>query len=174
MRLRGGPDEDNSVADNSVAVGLGEVKVSDNPLEILVAYGLGSCVAVAMYDPVARVAGLLHAVLPYNLNGTEALSAKYVDSGIAALLHKLAEAGASRQRLIVRLAGGANMLVAPGFNATLNIGERNVAAAHATLATYKLKIKSEDVGGHTGRTVRLFVADGRMTVRVLGSQEREL
>lgn len=174
MRLRGEPGEDNSVADNSIAVGLGEVKVSGNPVEILVAYGLGSCVAVAMYDPVARVAGLLHAVLPYDLNGSERLSAKYVDSGIATLLRKLAEAGANRQRLIVRLAGGANMLVAPGFNSSLNIGERNVAAARATLAAHQLKIKAEDVGGHAGRTVRLFVADGRMTVRVLGSQEKEL
>ncbi len=174
MLLRGAADEDNSVADNSVAVGLGEVRVSSNPVEILVAYGLGSCVAVAMYDPVARVAGLLHAVLPYNLNGTEALSAKYVDSGIAALLDRLAKAGADHQRLIVRLAGGANMLVAPGFSSTLNIGARNVAAARATLATYKLKIRSEDVGGNTGRTVRLFVTDGRMTVRVLGSPEKEI
>lgn len=162
------------MVDNSIAVGLGEVKVSSNPVEILVAYGLGSCVAVAMYDPVARVAGLLHAVLPYNLNGSEAFSAKYVDSGIAALLRELSAAGADPQRLIVRLAGGANMLVAPGFNSNLNIGERNVAAARATLIAHKLKIKAEDVGGHTGRTVRLFVADGRMTVRVLGSREKEL
>ncbi len=162
------------MADNSLAVGLGEIKISSNPQEVLVAYGLGSCVGIGMYDPVAHIAGLLHAVLPQCPNGTETGATKYVDTGIHILLAQLIQAGANRNRLIVRMAGGANMLTAPGFKQTLNIGERNVAAAQSTLAALNFKIKAQDVGGHIGRTVRLFVADGRMLVRVLGSQEREI
>jgi len=112
--------------------------------------------------------------LPQCPNGAEAASAKYVNTGILALLAQLAQAGANHNRLIVRVAGGDNMLTAPGFNQTMNIGERNVTATYAALAAFKLKIRAQDVGGHIGRPVRLFVADGRMTVRVLGSQEREI
>jgi chemotaxis protein CheD len=160
--------------DSSLPVGLGEIKVSREPDVVLVAYGLGSCVGVGVYDPVAHVAGLLHAVLPERTNGTDVLSPKYVDSGIRALLKEMEQAGAVRRHLIIRIAGGANMLQAPGFKQTFNIGDRNVAATRATLATLGLPLRAEAVGGQTGRTVRLLVASGRMTVRVLGTGEIEL
>ncbi len=156
----------------NLAVGLGEMKISRSPDQVLVAYGLGSCLGIGMYDPVARVAGLLHAVLPERTNGADGASAKYVDSGIAALLNKLIEAGADRNRLIIKVAGGANILAAAGFK-SLNIGDRNVAAAQATFSALKLKVKANDVGGNIGRTVRMFVANGRMTVRVIGNTEKE-
>jgi chemotaxis protein CheD len=158
---------------NSLAVGLGEIKISRNPTDILVAYGLGSCVGVGVYDPITHVAGLLHAVLPEQLNNAER-SAKYVDVGIAELLSSVEKNGGLRGRLTVRLAGGAHMLNAPGFKQTLNIGERNVVAALATLANLNLKIAAQDVGGNLGRTVRLYVANGRLTVRAMGSPERDL
>jgi len=153
---------------------LGEIKVSRDPEVVLVAYGLGSCVGVGAYDPVARVAGMLHAVLPERTNGTDPLSGKFVDSGIRALLKALEQLGATRHQLIIRIAGGANMLQAPGFKQTFNIGDRNVSATRATLATLGLPIRAEAVGGQTGRTVRLMAASGRMTVRVLGAGEIEL
>lgn len=162
------------MAESSLPVGLGEIKVSREPDAVLVAYGLGSCVGVGVYDPVARVAGLLHAVLPERTNGTDALSPKYVDSGIRALLKEVERLGATRRNLIIRIAGGANMLQAPGFKQTFNIGDRNVTATRTTLATLGLPIKAEAVGGQTGRTVRLLAGNGRMTVRVLGTGEFDL
>jgi len=161
------------VESSSLAVGLGEIKISRQPTDILVAYGLGSCVGVSVYDPFAHVAGLLHAVLPEHLNNAEN-TAKYVDTGITELLASVERAGALRLRLTVRLAGGAHMLNAPGFKQALNIGERNVAAALATLAALNLKVAAQDVGGNLGRTVRLYVGTGRLTVRAMGSPERDL
>ena len=163
-----------SADNNSLAVGLGEIKTSRNANDVLVAYGLGSCVGVGVYDPQVKVAGLLHAVLPERLNGTEPASPKYVDSGLMGLISQVEKEGADRRRLIVWLTGGANMLTAPGFKQTLNIGERNVVAALAGLATLNLKIRAQEVGGHVGRTVRLYVSNGRFTMRALGSQERDL
>jgi chemotaxis protein CheD len=159
---------------NSIAVGLGELQISRSPQDVLVAYGLGSCVGVGMYDPAARVAGLLHAVLPNHPNGGSDQAAKYVDSGILTLMVQILKAGAERHRLVIRMAGGANMLVAPGFSQTFNIGSRNVDAAMATLGTLNLRIASQEVGGNTGRTLRFYVADGRMTIRTIGNQEREI
>lgn len=159
---------------NTLAVGLGEMQISRSPQDVLVAYGLGSCVGVGMYDPVAHIAGMLHAVLPTHPNGTNDQSPKYVDSGVLALLVQMLRSGAERHRLVVRMAGGANMLVAPGFSQTFNIGSRNVDAAYATLASLNLRIASQEVGGNTGRTLRFYVADGRMTIRTIGNQEREI
>lgn len=157
---------------NNLLVGLGEIKISSNPQDVLVAYGLGSCLGIGMYDPAVRVAGLLHAILPGRINGTVDSPAKYVDTGISALLVQLVRAGADRRRVIVRMAGGANMLAAPGFSQVMNIGTRNIEAALATLATLDLKTASQEVGGHTGRTVRFYVTDGRMTIRTMSNQER--
>lgn len=158
---------------NPQTVGLGELKVSCDSQDTLVAFGLGSCVGVGIYDPQAHVAGLLHAILPKRPPSADPLSPKYVDSGITALLAALEANGAERQRMIVRVAGGANILAASGVKQGLNIGERNVAAVLEALAARQLPIAAQEVGGNVGRTVRLYVADGRMTLRALGNPERE-
>ncbi len=159
---------------NTVSVGLGEIKVSRDPLDVLTAFGLGSCLGIGIFDPETRVAGLLHAILPNMPNGSVEQPGRYVDSGIRALLQHILRAGGNPHRLIVRMAGGANMLVAPGFSPTLNIGSRNIEVAYNTLRDLNLKLLSQDVGGTTGRTVRFYVADGRMTIRTVGNQEREV
>lgn len=164
---------------NSLAVGLGEIKISNNPQDMLVAYGLGSCVGIGMHDPVMHISGLLHAILPSSpsndrTNGHSAQPGKYVDTGIAALLNQMIKMGADRRRLIVRYAGGANMLTAPGFSQVMNIGSRNVDVAVVTLNAMNMKICGYEVGGNIGRTVRFYVADGRMTIRTVGNQEREI
>jgi chemotaxis protein CheD len=159
--------------DNPIAVGLGECVVSKTNGDVLVAYGLGSCVAVSMFDPDKKVCGLLHAVLPEEINGVETRT-KFVNSGIEELLHSMEKAGAKKEKIVVRIAGGANMITAPGFSSSFDIGTRNVAAAHATLNKMKLPLKSENVGGHVGRTVRFYVETGQVTVRMIGGVEANL
>ena len=162
--------------ENSVSVGLGEIAVSRNPNEVLVAYGLGSCLGIGMYDPVAKVAGLLHAVLPESpdnnsLNGS---AAKYVNTGISELMKSMEKAGANPERSKIRVVGGANMLLSSSLSKTFDIGTRNIDAARKTFEKLRLKVAAEEVGGHTGRTVRLFVQDGRMTFRVVGEKEQDI
>ncbi len=159
---------------NTVAVGLGELYVSRSPNDVLVAYGLGSCLGIGMYDPLAKIAGLVHAVLPYHPNGNNQQSPRYVDSGLVALLVEMLRAGAEHKRLVVRMVGGANMLTIPGFTQTFNIGSRNVEAAYHTLQMLDLRLTSQEVGGNVGRTLRFYVADGRMTIRTIGNLEREI
>jgi chemotaxis protein CheD len=157
-----------------INIGLGERVVSRNPLDVLVAYGLGSCLGICMFDPVKRVSGLLHAVLPQRTNGADPTSAKYVDSGIEGLLNEMLQAGADKRRIVLRMAGGANMLIASGLSNTFDIGTRNINSAHNTFQRLGMPLKTEDVGGNLGRTVRVYIADGRMTVRVLNGKEQEL
>ena len=157
-----------------ISIGLGEQVITCNPADILVAYGLGSCLGIGMYDPIRRVAGMLHAVLPERINGVDPINPKYVDSGIEGLLEAMIKAGADRRRITIRMAGGANMLVTASLSKTFDIGTRNIAAAYKTFEKMNLKLASHDVGGNTGRTVRLYSANGRMTVRVIGGQERDI
>ena len=156
-----------------ISVGLGESVVSRQAGDVLIAYGLGSCVAVGMYDPQVRICGLLHAVLPEKMSGSE-IKTKFVDSGIEELLNEMLRSGADRRRLVVRIAGGANMITSPGFSKSFDIGNRNVAAARKTLEKFSLSLKGESVGGHTGRTVRFFVGEGRLTVKMIGGVEATL
>jgi chemotaxis protein CheD len=157
-----------------ISVGLGERAISRNKDDVLVAYGLGSCLAISMVDPTIRLGGLLHAVLPEYTGNGDPLSSKYVDSGIEALLREMLQEGAERYRIIVRMVGGANMLTPSSQPNSFDIGSRNVMVARKTLERFNLKIRSEHVGGHTGRTVRLYIGDGRTTVRVIGGKEEDL
>lgn len=157
----------------AIPVGLGELKISNDPREVLVAYGLGSCLGVGMYDPAARVGGLLHAVLPECNGDSHIAPAKFVDSGLAQMLTELAAYGAAPRRLVVRLAGGANMLTVSDLKRIFNIGERNIAMGESALARHGLKPEARSIGGTIGRTFRVYLADGRMTVRMIGEKEHE-
>ncbi|MCB9134670.1 MAG: chemotaxis protein CheD [Anaerolineales bacterium] len=158
---------------NLIPIGLGEYKVSTCATEVLVAYGIGSCLAVGMFDPLTYIAGLLHAVLPEN-NGREVNNPKFVDSGIRILLTEMLQKGANRRRILIYIAGGASVLNLPGYTQIFNIGSRNIAAAIAFLSEERLSIASQEIGGQTGRTVRLYVGNGRMTVQSMGQPERLL
>jgi chemotaxis protein CheD len=158
---------------NSIAIGLAEVKVSKSPDDVLVAFGLGSCLGIGMYDPILHLGGMLHAVLPIN-NDNKAEQSKYVDSGISMLMELMIQAGAQKSRLIIKMAGGANMLNVSSLSSTFDIGNRNIDSARQTFSKMGIRVKSEEVGGKIGRTVRLYIADGRYTLRMMGEQEREI
>ena len=147
-----------------VSAGVGELVYSNKPNEVLVAFGLGSCVGVTAYDPVRKVGALLHAMLPERRNGDQNLT-KYVNTGVEEMLAQLRIMGARGERLIWRYAGGAQMLIAPGLSDRFNVGQRNVQMTERVMKERSLRISNSDTGGIVGRTVRLYVATGELTVR---------
>ena len=160
-----------------ISLGLGERAISRDPEDVLVAYGLGSCLGISMVDPLTRISGLIHVVLPAAANGfpsNDPTSHKFVDSGIENLLVAMLKEGANKNRIIVRVVGGANMLISPGLKNAFDIGTRNIETARNTLQYLNLAITAEEVGGHTGRTVHVYVANSRVTVRVIGEKERDI
>ncbi len=162
------------MSENLRVVAIGEMAVSDNPQDILVAYGLGSCVAVCLYDPVQQVGGMLHALLPEAPDGSRPQNnpVKFVDQGVLLLINALVQSGAKRSRLAARLCGGAQMLAAPGFNDSLKIGERNILAAKVALQAVGVPIRAQATGGNIGRTAKLHIASGQVTVKVMGHDEQ--
>lgn len=167
--------------ENLRLVPIGEMIVSAEPDDVLVVYGLGSCVVICLYDPLAQVGGMLHALLPSpswdkNNNNKNAVGnpTKFVNQGVPQLIHSLVALGAKPTRLVAQLCGGAQMLTAPMFNGSLNIGRRNVLAAEIALQVANLEILSQATGGHIGRTVKLHIASGQVTVKTLVQKEQVL
>lgn len=145
-------------------VGIGELAVSNVPGELIVTHALGSCIAVCLYDPVSRTTGLLHYLLPDSkINPARATTqpATYADTGIPLLVQQAYALGAIKQRTIVRLVGGAEVVGGAG---SFNVGKRNLLAARNLLWRAGLMIKGEAVGGTVARTVHMDVTEGRIRV----------
>jgi chemotaxis protein CheD len=133
--------------------------------DVLVTVGLGSCVAILLYDAEARVGGMAHILLPSpalaRVNGNPA---KFPQSAVPRLLDLMTADGARRERITGRLAGGASMFAALAPPGTVQMGERNLVAARQALNTHGVPLVGEAVGGDFGRTVRLRVCNGRVEV----------
>lgn len=162
--------------EKSIVANLGEVKVSGDPEVTISCLGVGSCIALCMYDPESGVGGVAHIVLPYSDNGAQARgnATKYADVAIPTLLQQMREAGAVRSRLVTKIAGGAQMLSAGTAGKAFDTGARNIEAVKKVLADEAIDIAAEDLGGNKGRTVRLHMGTGKLTVKTVGSPAREI
>ena len=150
-------------------IGIADMAVSKSRDEVLVTYALGSCVGVTIYDPVVGVGGLIHCMLP--LSKIDPVAArdnpyKFVDTGVPMLFHSAYRLGARKERIVVKVAGGAKMHDAEG---RFRIGERNYAVLRKILWKNNVLIQSEDVGGTVSRTMSLEIATGRVLVKSKGT-----
>lgn len=149
---------------------IGELLVSEDPNEILVTYSLGSCIGLVAYDPDLRIGALAHFMLPLSfLDEARARRepARFVDTGMMALLRELYQRGARRERLVLKAAGAA---AAFNDNGAFRIGERNLSILGKMLAKNGLRLHGEDTGGNTPRTLYLDMATGLATVRSRGKE----
>lgn len=158
-----------------ISVGIGQLAISKDPGELLVAYGLGSCIGVSCFDPQSRVAGMAHILLPSS-EGKQPDArepVRFADTGIDLLLARLTESGAVTRRLVVKLAGGAAVL-GPANAEKFKIGERNADAIKERLKRHGLTPAAADIGGAKGRTLELHPATGKTFVRTAASPANEL
>ena len=126
---------------------------------------LGSCVGIILSDPVRRVSGLAHVMLP-NKHSGDAATGKYADTAIPALLSRLAESGGRRGALQAFLVGGAQMF--PMGNVKIaSIGDQNVEVSRRILQDSRIPIVFEDTGGKAGRSVTFDNTTGQVSVRTL-------
>lgn len=155
-----------------VTVGLAELKVIDGS-SVLASFGLGSCVAVAMLDPVRKKGGLAHVMLPESRGRDSDLTpGKFADTAVGRLVDELVAIGARPASLKCKIVGGAEMFLALGSSAekpgagssASRIGARNVEAVKAALEETGVSLVAEDTGGNHGRTVRFDTATGQVEV----------
>lgn len=167
-----------------IVVSLSEVKVSGSEGDVLVAYSLGSCVGVALWDPGTRLGGMAHVVLPSGSArpgddpGAEtevdpAMPGKFGDTGVRYLASRLRDMGCDLRGLRAWVAGGAHVLKGLMWPAG-DIGAANVKAVLEALKALSIPAPLTDVGGDYGRTMRLYTASGRVTVSSVGRSERDI
>ena len=157
-----------------IVVGISDVKISGNPEDVMVTYALGSCLAIAVYDPVVRVGGLLHFMLPdssLDVNKARDNPAMFADTGIPLLFKSCYRLGAEKKRMVVKVAGGASILDDANF---FRIGQKNITAMRKLFWANNVLIAGEDTGKNYNRTVRLCIADGKVLVKKSGGTVEEL
>jgi chemotaxis protein CheD len=159
----------------SVVLGMGEMQIAKDDATVLTCLGLGSCIALCAYDAKAKIAGMAHIVLPSGEGDAGGQSVKYADSGVPLLINKMIAMGARKSSLMLKIAGGSQMLSVPGASAArMNIGERNAEEVKNTIEKLGLRIEADDTGGKVGRTVQLMAETGQVVVRRVGGQPQEL
>ncbi|HEY2377169.1 MAG TPA: chemotaxis protein CheD [Gemmatimonadaceae bacterium] len=143
--------------------------------QTLITIGLGSCVAIVLYDGAARIGGLAHTLLPdESMARDRSNPAKFPSSAVALLIAEMMRLGADLRRVRAKLVGGASMFSSLIPVGSINIGDRNVIAARQALRACGVPIVAEDVGSDHGRSVHFFLEDGRVEVRSLKKGNRVL
>lgn len=153
---------------NVIKVGMADLNICKAP-DTITTLGLGSCIGLTLYDPVTKVGGMVHYMLPDSTkvrnNGN---IAKFADTGIDELLNKVLAAGANKTRLVAKIAGGAKMFEVSGLSEVGNIGARNAEAAKEILKKKGIRLAAEDTGLNYGRTVELHCDTGDFYIKSVG------
>lgn len=153
-------------------VGVGEIAVAEHPSK-LVTQALGSCVGVALWDPLRRTGGMAHVMLPSpGSTAADGHADRFATVAIPRLVSLLEAAGAQRRRLVAKVAGGAAMFGSD--TALASIGDRNVTEVRAELRAAGIPIRAEDTGGRHARTIELHLDTGILLVRSYVYGIREL
>ena len=153
-------------------VAVGDMKVGQKA-DTIVTHALGSCLGLMVFDPAAKIGGLLHAMLPLskiNPQKAENNPFMFVDTGVPALFKSLYQMGGQKSRMIVKAAGCGNPL---GKNEMFKIGERNYTVLKKLMWKNNILLETEDIGGTASRTVHFNIATGQTIISSNG-QKREL
>ncbi len=155
-------------------VGISDMKVSKDPKDTLITYSLGSCIGVLVWDPKAKVAGLLHYMLPDSkIDAERAKNKPYMfgDTGIPMLFRAAYGLGAVKERMQVYVVGGSQLMDSAGV---FNIGIRNYDLVTRIFAKNGVKPVKEDIGGSVNRTISIELASAKILLKVSGKGEIEL
>jgi len=158
-----------------VVVGLGEMQVSNDPNMVLACLGLGSCIGISAYDPVARVGAMVHVALPHgNVADCGRSPTKYANTALPSMINQMESKGAVKSRIVIKIAGGAKIIHTVPVGSILDIGDRNITSVKGSAAENKLSIKAEDIRGTLGRSMWLNIDTGVTRLRTSASQVVEL
>ena len=158
----------------TIKVGMADLNICKAP-DMITTLGLGSCIGIAVYDPVLKIGGLAHIMLPDSTQmRNNSNIAKFADTGIEELVKRVVMAGANKRRLVAKIAGGAKMFQVSGLSTVGNVGERNAQASRAKLKQLGIPLLAEDTGLNYGRTVELYPETGEFRIKAVGKTIRSI
>lgn len=150
-------------------IGIADMKMAQET-GTLVTYALGSCIGICLYDPLIKLGALVHIMLPLNMETGRKNPMKYADTGIRETLKSMQSKGASKSRIVAKIAGGAKMFEV-NSESFGNIGQRNIESVHTFLKLEGIKLQKEYVGGTVARTLSFDVSTGIACVRSCGKPD---
>ena len=157
-----------------VKVGMADMNVCASP-DSIITLGLGSCVGLVLYDPSTKICGMVHVMLPDSKSiGVGNNLAKFADTGVEELLKMVVKKGAKKERLVAKMAGGAQMFSVNKDSPMLRVGERNVAAVKEELKKLGIRLIAEDTGENYGRTVIFYPESGEYLIRAIGKEPKTI
>ncbi|NLL76201.1 MAG: chemotaxis protein CheD [Clostridiales bacterium] len=155
-----------------IKVGMADLKVCVSP-DAVTTLGLGSCVGIAIRDPITKIGGLAHIMLPDSTQiKNNSNIPKFADTGIVELVRQLVALGANQGRLVAKIAGGAQMFAFQNKSDMVRIGDRNVEATKKKLSELKIPVLAQDTGDSYGRTVVFYPETGDFVIRAVGKEQR--
>jgi len=158
----------------TLTIGIAEQVVSRAP-DRLVTLGLGSCVGLVLYDPVTKIGGMVHIMLPCAPQGMAGINKfKFADTAVPELIRLVTHAGASRHTLQAKLAGGAHMFNNSYLTDVMSIGKRNVDVCLEQLQAHRIPVAAQDTGGIAGRSIEFNCEDGMLQVRTVVTKSLRL
>jgi chemotaxis protein CheD len=167
---QGGPPKPLALGDPKIVVGVADLAVAKDPTKSIVTYALGSCIGVTIFDPVSRVGGMLHFMLPEGKTSPEKAAANpamFADAGVPQLFQRAYKLGAEKSKLIVCAAGGAEILAEDGH---FRIGSRNRTMLRKIFWQNNVLLSADDTGGNHSRTMTLSLKDGTVSIRSQGKE----
>ena len=156
------------MADKDLKVGIGDMKFTRGS-GVVITYALGSCIGIALWDSTTKIGGLAHIMLPDSTKiRNNSNIAKFADTGIMELVNRMVRAGASRTRMVAKIAGGAKMFEVTGTDSIGSIGDKNALASKKKLKELGIRLIAEDTGLNYGRTVELHCDTGEYYIKSVG------
>lgn len=155
-----------------IVVEIAGMRISSDPEDTLVTYSLGSCLGITIYDPILRLGGMVHCMLPLSKMDEQKAQARpymFVDTGVQAMLGELYDLGLRKTRAVIHVAGGAQVLDTTGV---FKIGERNFTVLRKILWKNNLLMESQTVGGQCSRTIRLNIGSGEFSISEIDLTDR--
>lgn len=155
-------------------VGMADLKICVMP-DVLSTLGLGSCVGICLYDPITKISGLAHIMLP----SSEAIKnnsnvAKFADTAIIKMIDDMIKEGANRKRIVSKIAGGAQMFAFNSQNDSMKVGQRNAESVRKILKDLSIPILADDTGGNYGRTIEFYSENGKLLIKTIGHGIKEV
>jgi len=165
--------ESRSSLQEKIIVGVGDMMISSTQNAVIVTYALGSCIGLSAYDPLLRLGGLIHIMLPEATDGLSSQKNPYMfaETGLPIFFDELLKLGSKKFRLEIKIAGGASLF---NENKMFNIGERNYNYIRNYLSVNGYRLTSEAVGGTCSRTMATDINTGKVTIKIPGIGEVEL
>jgi chemotaxis protein CheD len=152
-----------------INVGIADIGVAATPNTLRTI--LGSCVGICLYDPITKIGGLSHIMLPSSKKPSNNLK-KYADTAIPMMIDEMKKLGADRERMVAKLAGGATMFKHTENSLMGDIGKNNIISVKDILGSLRIPVLSEELGGDYGRTIDFFLETGELKIKTIGKDPK--